>query len=60
MSYENRQNKHSKILYVSGEPYLWQGDDTGDDTELLMIRRLDQLLECERDNVQRIMGEKLK
>jgi len=47
-------NYHSTIVTVDDEEYLFQGDV---DDELTMFRSVDELLECERDNVQLKMEE---
>lgn len=49
--YHYRGNYHSQIITVEDTDYLVQGQVT--DT-LHMSRPVDELLECERDNVQKM------
>lgn len=48
-------NYHSKIVTVDNEYNLYQGEP-GD--EIQMLRSIDDVLECERDNIQKMLGEK--
>jgi len=42
------------LLEVDGDRYLMNGEPSD---EIYMIRSVDELLECERDGVQRMLGE---
>jgi len=42
------------LLEVDGDRYLMNGEPSD---ELYMIRSVDDLLECERDEVQKMLGE---
>jgi len=50
-------NYHSKIVNVDDQDYLFQGEI---DDPLTMFRSVDELLECEKSNVNRMMGEQLE
>ena len=53
----NGYNYYSNIITVGETDYLIQGKI---DDPLTMFRTVDELLECERDNVQKILqGENL-
>jgi len=45
---------HSHIVELDGEDYLVQGSIND---ELTMFRPISELLECERDNVNKMLGE---
>lgn len=51
-SYVSSQNKYSTIITVDQKKYLVQGDI---DDQILMFRTVNELLECERDNVQKML-----
>lgn len=51
----NYDSVYSSVIEVDGVDYLVQGRA---EDELIMFREVDNLLECERDNVQLMMGEK--
>jgi hypothetical protein len=42
------------LLEVDGDRYLMNGEPSD---EIYMIRSVDELLECERDEVQKMLGE---
>jgi len=42
------------LLEVDGDRYLMNGEPSD---EIYMIRSVDELLECERDEVQRMLAE---
>jgi len=42
------------LLEVDGDRYLMNGEPSD---EIYMIRSIDELLECERDEVQRMLAE---
>jgi len=46
---------YSEVIKVDDDYYLFQGE-TGD--ELTMFRSVDDLLMCERDQVQKMLGGK--
>lgn len=48
------ESEYSSIVEINGDRYLVQGDS---DDEIWMFRDINELLECERDNVQKMMGE---
>lgn len=48
-------SSYSAVYKVDGEYFLYQGD--ADEGELQMWRHIDDLLECERDNVQKMMPD---
>jgi len=53
MSYDNTgYNYHSKIVNTDESEYLIQGSL---DDEIVMIRDIDKLLECERNNVNQLV-----
>jgi len=54
--YNYRGNYHSKIIEVDDTDYLVQGRI---DDKLTMFRPVNDLLECERDTVQVMMGEEV-
>jgi hypothetical protein len=49
----NGYNYHSKIVTVDGDYNLYQGEP-GD--EIQMLRSIDELLECERSSVNKMLG----
>lgn len=51
--YSSSHNYHSKIVEIDGTDYLIQGKV---DDPLTMFRSIDELLECERGNVDKMLG----
>ena len=55
MSYDNTgYNYHSKIVNIDESEYLIQGSL---DDDVVMMRDINSLLECERDNIQKQLGD---
>lgn len=54
MNYDVDGPGDAYLLEVSDEKYLMNGEPSD---EICMIRSVDELLECERDMVQRMFGE---
>lgn len=57
MSDYHGYNYHSKIVDVDDQDYLFQGEV---DDPLTMFRPVNELLECEKDNVTKMMGDQLE
>jgi hypothetical protein len=53
MNYDVDAEGDAYLIEVNDDKYLLNGEPSD---EIYMIRSVDELLECERDNVQKMLG----